>query len=447
MKLRLIVALLAIWLMVTGFLISDGWDAFFTQRGKEPLSLDTMTYSDVIKGRAVKGECYVTYGLIGEGYTEETNKYTGKTKTTTNYYYWIIDCGDNDTMILKTRANSSESSMLEKMEDAFYDSADWEEYAEMLPGSVDLNGVFITNDSEVVGFYEEWYGYVSESPQWKDVKLAPYTLDCTQTYETRVMKFYGGAATGVVGLVVIILIAAAYFKKSRTPAVPLTAAQAAGYGNMNGGSLDVYGQQSGSPETFNSAYGSRGAASDFQTQGGSYGTTGYQSQNGSYGTTGYQSQGDSYGTTGYQSQGGSTGTTGYQSQGGSTGTTGYQSQGGSYGTTGYQSQGGSYGTTGYQSQGSSYGTTGYQSQGGSTGTTGYQSQGGSTGTTGYQSQGGSTGTTGYQSQGGSYGTTGYQSQGGSTGTTGYQSQGSSYGTPSSSYGFGAAPGGSSGSEQ
>ena len=134
MKLRLIVALLAIWLMATGFLISDGWDAFFTQRGKEPLSLDTMTYSDVIKGRAVKGECYVTYGLIGEGYTEETNKYTGKTTTTTNYYYWIIDCGDNDTMILKTRANSSESSMLEKMEDAFYDSADWEEYAGVLSG-------------------------------------------------------------------------------------------------------------------------------------------------------------------------------------------------------------------------------------------------------------------------------------------------------------------------
>ena len=444
MKLRLIVALLAIWLMVTGFLITDGWDAFFTQRGKEPLSLDTMTYSDVIKGRAVKGECYVTYGLIGEGYTEETNKYTGKTTTTTNYYYWIIDCGDNDTMILKTRANSSESSMLEKMEDAFYDSADWEEYAGMLPGSVDLNGVFITNDSEVVGFYEEWYDYVSESPQWKDVKLAPYTLDCTQTYETRVMKFYGGAATGIVGLVVIILIAAAYFKKSRTPAVPLTASQAAGYGNMNGGSLDAYGQQTGSPETFNSAYGSRGAASNFQTQGGSYGTTGYQSQGGS---TGYQSQNGSYGTTGYQSQGSSYGTTGYQSQNGSYGTTGYQSQGGSYGTTGYQSQGGSYGTTGYQSQGGSTGTTGYQSQGGSYGTTGYQSQNGTTGTTGYQSQNGSYGTTGYQSQGGSTGTTGYQSQGGSTGTTGYQSQGSSYGTPSSSYGFGAAPGGSSGSEQ
>ena len=390
-KTRIIISVIAVWLALVVVFISSGWDAFFCQLGVEPILLEDITTEQVRKGRAVQGDCYLVYDLIGYGYTEETNKYTGNTTTTTDNYYWLVDCG-NDVMLVKTRANDDLSDRMQMLVDSYWDSETWEDYAASFSGAASLDGVFIGNDREIVGFYNEWMSYMEEEDSWKKVNLAPCTLDCTKTYARRLGEFWLGTIMLIVGIIGGIA-AAVIFAKTSKKSTALQDSVGMNYGNISGGSYDTY-NSTANAGTFHTAYGTGGSTFQPQSGSASYGTNGstFQSQSGSagYGTSSstFQSQSGSagYGTNGstFQSQSGSAGygTSGstFQSQSGSAGygTSGstFQPQSGSagYGTSGstFRSQSGSatYGTSGstFRSQsgsvnyGSSFG--GYQSQSG-----------------------------------------------------------------------------------
>ena len=321
---RIVLSVLIAVIALAGMLTFDNWAAFSVNRNKQPLDLNELTISDVKKGRAVYGDCVLVYDLIGYGYTEETNKYTSSKKTHTDTYYWAIDCGDNDIMLVKTSASKVESDWMQELVDLYWESETWDDFKANHPGSVTLDGVFIANDSEIVSFYNEWIADMrSSSDEWKDVQLAPYTLDCCNTLQTRINRFYIGvglfAVLIIVGIIAIVVIAKG---AKGGPVIQAQGTIAGNYGAMNGSSYDTYGANN-TANSFNTAYGTQNG---YQAQGGSaYGTqSGYQSQGGSaYGTQGgFQAQGGStYGTQGgYQSQSGSTyGTqSGYQSQSGST---------------------------------------------------------------------------------------------------------------------------------
>ena len=358
------------WVVVMVMLLAGSSGVFFAQLGKTPLNFDTLTYDDVSKGRAVQGECYIVYDIISYGYTEETNKYTGKTTTTTNDYFWVVDCGEEDLLLVRTSANDVLSDNMQSLVDVYWDSETLEDFKANYPGPVRLDGFFVNNDHEVVDFYSEWATQIKAADSsFQGARLAPYTLDCVRSYEDELKFFYAGSAMLVVTIVVGAAFLVYYRKKSReSSAAQFAGTPAVSYGSMNGGSYGdpKYGSTDGTYHSQNSsAYGT------FQSQSGtSYGTSGgtYQSQGGTgYGTSGstFQSQsGTSYGTSGgtYQSQSGSTyGTSGgaYQPQSGSTyGTSGSTYQSSQSGINYGSSSGmyGSQGSTTFGTQGSSYGT-------------------------------------------------------------------------------------------
>ena len=360
-KTRIIASVIIAWLLFGGMFLTNGWNAFFAQIGADPIELENLTVDKVQKGRAVRGTCYIVYDLIGYEYTEETDKITQKKETTTNTYYWLVDCGD-DLMLLKTRARDSISDTLTTMVDAYWESESWEDYAQSEWSAAEIDGVFIKNDDDMVSYARAWLSDMEVSDSsWKNLTLAPYTLDCTETYAARVREFFIGSAMLLIALIGGIIAAVIFFKSvkggsSFRPAqegasIPAGGSYGAQYGTQ---SSDAYGG------TYSSA--NNAAAPGFRAQGGVQAQNNYSTPNASVQST-YGTTGTSYGTTGSTSQ------SGYGATGTSYGTTGSASQssyGTSYGTTGSTSQSG-YGTpsTGYQSQ-SGYGTpgTGYQSQSG-----------------------------------------------------------------------------------
>ncbi len=318
---RLVIVLAVIWFSVLATCLGSGWNAFFKQLGKDPIGYDALQLTDVEKGIAVQGECAIVYDLIGYGYTETTSRYTGRKSTTTDNYYWLVNCDDDDgLMLVKTRANDSISDSMSDMVEALWSAESLEEYADMIGIPVELDGVFIKNDPEIVQFYNEWIQEMSaDDPEWADCTLAPYTLDCTMPFAGRMRGF----RIGVIMIVITIGAAAAgivlFVKKSRGGAAspqPAYAGVPSG-GPLVGdtGSVTAYGTTGGAYETFNSSM-TAGKSESFQSQGrtsqtsgstggtpvNSYGT--YASQNNSgtnYGSTQSTSSGSTggYGTSSY----------------------------------------------------------------------------------------------------------------------------------------------------
>ena len=342
LKPRLIISLVAIYLAFTYILFSAGVGAYTVNKGKQPLDFEELTISDVKEWRAVKGDCYVAYDLIG--YTEKSDDDT----TTTTDYYWLVDCGDNDLMLLKTSASDDLSDCFDDMVDLYWDSSTWEDYAQGLEYYAEVDGVFIKNDSEIVDFYNEWIAEMSENDAWKDAKLAPCTLDCTRTYSSRITSFRIGTGMIVLGVliigIIIFVLVKATKSKSSTPAY----APAGNYGNMQGGSYDPFTSNPtapavpyGSPQntsamSTNSQQNSNGAVSlqkdnsdsAYQPQqSGPY--SGFQSQQQSTPYGGFQSQQQSTPYSGFQPQQQSTSYSGFQPQQTNTPYNGYQPQGGS----------------------------------------------------------------------------------------------------------------------
>ena len=322
---RFIASIVILCVALSVYLIYENSAAFFANRGKEPLDFDTITISDVSKGRAVSGECIIVYDLIGYGYTEETNKYTNSTNTTTDTYYWLVDCGEQDVMLVKTKASDSISDTMDDIVELYWESGTWEDFAANHTGAAVIDGVFINNDSQIVSFYNDWIDEMqATSDDWKNVKLAPFTLDCTNSLSTRIMLFYLGI--GLLALLLIISAAAIAFIVKGVKGGPVQQSagySGANYGAMNGGSPDIYGAQgstsygpqSGFQAQSNTAYGSQGG---FQAQSntayGSQGSVQAQS-NTAYGSQGgFQAQSN----TAYGSQGGfqEQNNTAYGSQGG-----------------------------------------------------------------------------------------------------------------------------------
>ena len=337
--------------------VSNGWDAFVAQLNREPLDINELELSDVEIGRAVTGECYFTYGAIGYIYNESTNTYTGK-KTQSNYnYVFLVDCGANDVMLLQTNNKDGLTDRFFDMSETYLNSETIDDYYMKYPFGTKIDGVFIKNDPEFVSYYNEFYETVKDGEGWENVQLAPYTLDCTETYDSRVKDFYIGCGLIAVltVLLIVILVSPAVRSRSRA-AASYGGAPAMNYGNTSGGYDDVY--SSGNRNSFDQTYGTNYSAD--QTAGTTPQGFAPQSQTGYQQQTGFQSQGfiaqpqaNNQYQTGYQSQGVTA-----QPQGNNQYQTSYQSQGFTA-----QPQANSQYQTGYQSPNSGYTTpyTGYGS--------------------------------------------------------------------------------------
>ena len=90
----------------------------------------------------------------------------------------------------------------------------------------------------IVGFYNEWIGEMSESDDsWKDLMLAPFTLDCSWTYQEHLRQFYWGVAMLAVTVVVIPLLIVFIIKRDKKKAA---ASVPVGYGSSYNGSYSPY---------------------------------------------------------------------------------------------------------------------------------------------------------------------------------------------------------------
>ncbi len=218
------------WILIAGFMIYDGAGPFFAEKKTPPVEYVDLTYDDVSVNRNVYGQCYIVYDLIATGVTEDDS---GNEKT--DDYYWAVACDESSMMLVRTSAKDAISSDIEKMVDAWWDAETTDEYLKENPDGIYLDGVFKKNDSEIVGFYEDWCESL-EFTETDGMKLAPCTLDCRDSLDDLKKEFViglGMLGVVLVGVVIFIVIVVSGSKKSS-----LQGASAVGvnYGNLSGGS-------------------------------------------------------------------------------------------------------------------------------------------------------------------------------------------------------------------
>ena len=311
-KQRLILAVAFLWIFAIIFCLGSGAGTFFSQMSNGTTELYSLEVSKMQKSMPINGECYMVYDILASSVTEETSKYTGRTKETTNAYYYIIPLSDEEyCMLLKTSANSDMTRSADVSVDLF-----WEEDStieDLIAHSFKVDGILTKNDSEIVGFYNEWVSQVADGDE--GLKLAPYTLDCTKPVTSRIKEFWAGSVLLIALVGSGIFLIARYFSGRRqtqssvpvySPSAPVSYGN--DYSNLSGQSQNRYDPT----ETFTSNS-SSGASDNFQSQGGSANsfTYGQQSSSNSYGSQNdFVVQGSrnygSYGSGSYNS---------YQSQG------------------------------------------------------------------------------------------------------------------------------------
>ena len=317
LKTRLIVTVMTIWIFsIIGFL-AEGAGAFFSKMSYGTCDYLTMTDSDLQKNRPIEGTIFYAE-LIAEGYTETTNKNTGKVESTTvNEEYYCVPMGaegyetGETYIIVKAKVGSHFNAELESLvnlwENEVYDN-------DRLLNGVDFDGVLIDNEEEVVEFFEE----LCEESGETNIALAKYTIDCTKSVSARIKDFWAGTAL----LALLIAMSALFiFNAVKKKKAPQRSTVSAGYGSNYYDPTSTYGSsnsmtpqnnfQSQSVQSSNNydptaVYGSSNSAasqSNFQSQSGqttnSYGTSNYGTSD--YNHNSYSSQGTGYSSDQYSS--------------------------------------------------------------------------------------------------------------------------------------------------
>ena len=237
-KIGLICAGVAAWFLPMMIFLTATGGVFFKNLKNGPIDLNELTFTDVKPDIAVQGDCYYVYDLVGVNYTEGAENYANIDTSTDNYYYWFVDCGDNALMLVRTDASGALPAYMEDIVNAYWDAETPEDFEANYPGTAYLDGVFIRNEPEIVGFYNEWIGEMSESDDsWKDLMLAPFTLDCSWTYQEHLRQFYWGVAMLAVTVVVIPLLIVFIIKRDKKKAA---ASVPVGYGSSYNGSYSPY---------------------------------------------------------------------------------------------------------------------------------------------------------------------------------------------------------------
>lgn len=260
LKIRFIGVLVVLWCLPMMLFICTNGGVFLQQFGKKPLDYSELTYSEVRMDRAVRGSYCTVYDTIGKTYDESRMV----RELNDNYVYWLVNCGEDSVMLVRTTPGDTLSSQL-------YDIVRTSSYT----GYVDLDGVFIRNDASIAKAYYDWAKEASEYDKtWNKLMLAPFTLDCTRSYERRLLTFYAGIAMLTALIAAIPAIFIIRKRKSRADAAFYSAYSRPGYETYQSNSAGSYQPQSRQEEvnnynpynTYRQQSGSYNGS--FQTQGG-----------------------------------------------------------------------------------------------------------------------------------------------------------------------------------
>lgn len=231
---------ISIMLLIGGIaLMAIGGGAFFGKLSYGIANYNTVKESSLQKNLPMQGTVYYIYDCI---VTEYTTSDSGS-ETVDAYYYAVPFEGDT-VLIVKVDADSYTETQMDKL----YYAPDDKDYEYMFTTGVDIDGVLIANDGEVLDFFEEWKDtYASDFKTYYNIDIsnftpAAYTLDCTKSIQTLCNMFLFGAGMVVVIVLIWIIVLVKISKGGRNNAAMAGAYNNQGYGVPNYGTQN-YGTQ------------------------------------------------------------------------------------------------------------------------------------------------------------------------------------------------------------
>jgi len=187
-KMRFFFGLVATWITFAVLFTAMGSGVFFSKLSNGIAIYNTISEKELKKDLPMAGTLYGVYDMVASYETETTNKF-GRKSTTTDFYYYAIPFEDNVVMILKTKADSSLDKQVYALLEACYEEGD----TSILESGVNIEGVLKPTDSEVVSFTKSTF---AES-EIHDIKVLPYTFDCSFPINHYITYFRIGIACSV----------------------------------------------------------------------------------------------------------------------------------------------------------------------------------------------------------------------------------------------------------
>lgn len=318
-------AIILLYFMFTN--LASGWMPFFANIMHPAIDIDQMEMTDMYKGRAVHGELVDVIDCLASSVTTTTNQSGKMTNKYTDSYYWIVLIDTNTLMIvqapesnystmeynadlfwksLEPETDSDKSSMAHSGSMGYYDeNGRWvETHKDGNPYKISVDGVLVSNDKEIVQFYEKWLRDTGFKEAGLELTLAPYTLDMTKSYDSRIKNFWTGMLLLLLtlGIVAISVITVIKKKQKEEEQTVLAANDVARKRNSYSTYGDIYRSPSGisgggnatgsfQSQRKSSSYGTADSTSQLQGSYTSYGSSGgtSQSQNGGLGYSNFDS--------------------------------------------------------------------------------------------------------------------------------------------------------------
>ncbi|MBQ2604411.1 MAG: hypothetical protein II589_05195 [Clostridia bacterium] len=192
--LRLVISLTFAGLIFGGMMCFNGSKGFFGKISNGMKSYNTISESELKKNQPINGTIYYIYDCIGYEYTEDDNG----VKTAKSYFY-TVPFEDDKVLIVKTNANSYTETQMDQLLFA----PDQEEYKYLLERGVDIEGLLVKNDSDVVGFFNNWKENQDNVDLFRNdyniditnFEPVPYTLDLSMSMSKYTSFFFIG--TGI----------------------------------------------------------------------------------------------------------------------------------------------------------------------------------------------------------------------------------------------------------
>lgn len=211
---RFLYSIVAVVLLVSLFLIADSAGVFFNEMSEGIADYNVITESQLKNKLPVQGTVYTVYDCIAIEYDSESGDDTA-------YYYLIEFDEDQDRyMILQTKAGSQLDDDIDALCDAYFSG----DNDSLLQKGVEVDGILVENDSDVVKKFDEWKDDLNLlGEDTSNYSLVAYTYDCSYTVESYHNDFLGGSAVIIAALAVLItvIVISVKRKKKNTAAAPI----------------------------------------------------------------------------------------------------------------------------------------------------------------------------------------------------------------------------------
>ena len=245
---RLVITGTMIGLVFGGMLCYNGSKGFFGKITNGMKSYNTIAESELKNNQPLNGKIMYIYDCIRYEYTEDDDG----NQTVTSYFY-TVPFEENKVMIVETKASSS----AEKEMDKLYNAPDYDEYAYMLDKGVEVEGLLVKNDPDVVSSFNKWksdeenieFFINNYNIDISNFEPVGYTFDLTSNIKGYTVKFFGGVAL----LVITIGAWAAFFiflKGGNKKLAPANAYNQQNFGTAGLGAQPNYPQNANSVSSF-----------------------------------------------------------------------------------------------------------------------------------------------------------------------------------------------------